>query len=67
MDQVYQDHPATLAHLKGAIIRNVRGIIVNLLRSAVEHTCFTNEKSYGESRHTYRTSIERLICLQRHL
>lgn len=43
-DQVYREHPATMAHLKDAIIRHVRGISVDLLRSAVEHTAIRMER-----------------------
>ncbi|GBM14022.1 hypothetical protein AVEN_166204-1 [Araneus ventricosus] len=42
-DQVYREQPATLSHLKDIIIRHIRGINEDLLRSAVEHTVFRME------------------------
>ncbi|GBM98639.1 hypothetical protein AVEN_236803-1 [Araneus ventricosus] len=43
-DQVYRKQPGTLSHLKDSIIRHVRGINEDLLRSAVEHTVLRMER-----------------------
>ncbi|GBN08926.1 hypothetical protein AVEN_112595-1 [Araneus ventricosus] len=60
-DQVYREQPAILSHLKDSIIRHVRGINADLLRSAVEHTVLRME------RNSYRNYIERFVELQRHI
>ncbi|GBM90703.1 hypothetical protein AVEN_154643-1 [Araneus ventricosus] len=43
-DQIYGEHPPALSHLKDSIIRHIRGINEDLLRSSVEHTVLRMER-----------------------
>ncbi|GBM33650.1 hypothetical protein AVEN_77569-1 [Araneus ventricosus] len=59
-DQVYREKPATLLHPNDSIIRHVRGIIEDLLRSSVGNTVLRMERVM-ENNGTYIKIMENVL------